>query len=313
MASPTVRRFKEGDEIGLGHLLDSCFGRFETWTSDRVSELTAAPGSDIAELWVALDGSRYVGCVRVFGVPQAGTYVVRELAVDTEPQEPVAAHLLDVALEYLKGLDPWLIRGSTLDLAPYPETYRQEGFTAVRRALTLVWDLTAPLPAAPTWEDSVKVANALWHSPERLAELYVEGMRPYWDWLIEERGGAPGYKERFAAHVAGLADNGSDQMWLTAEMEGSAVGLAYVTKLDEDEADMGGVYVLPGYRGRGVGSALMWSILSGIRERTKRLVVPETVSSLDSDIPSIRLYKRWGARVRAEYLHLQLAGASLRP
>lgn len=312
MASLNVRRFQEGDEIGLRRLLDSCFGRFETWTPDRVSELTAAPGSDIAELWVALDGSRHVGCMRVFGVPQAGTYVIRELAVETDPQGPVAAHLLDVALEYLKGLDPSLIRASTLDIAPYPEAYRQKGFTAVRRALTLVWDLMAPLPA-PAWGDSVMVGNALGHSPDRLAELYVEGMRPYWNWLIEERGGAPGYKERFAAYVAGLADNGSDQMWLTAEMEGSAVGLAYVTKLDEDEADMGGVYVLPAYRGRGVGSALMWAILSGIRERAKCLVVPETVSSLDSDIPSIRLYKRWGARVRAEYLHFQLAGASLRP
>lgn len=312
MSAPTIRRFQEGDETGLQRLLDRCFGRFETWTADRVAELTVVPDSDTSELWVALDGSRRVGCVRVFGVPQAGTYVIRELAVDTEPQEPVAGNLLDLALEHLKGLDPSLIRGSTLNVAPYPDAYRQKGFTAVRRALTLAWDLTAPLPA-PDWEDSGVVGDALRHAPDHLAELYVEGMRPYWDWFIDERGGTEAYKQRVAAHIAELADDGSDEMWLAAEIEGAAVGLAFVTQLDEDEADMGGVYVIPAYRNQGVGSALMWATLSGLRERArKRLVVSETISSLDSDLPSIRLYKQWGARVRAEHLHLQLDIAALR-
>lgn len=309
---PTIRQFQEGDDTGLQRLLDRCFGRFEAWTADRVTELTVVPGSDTAALWVALDGSRLVGCIRAFGVHQAGSYVIRELAVDTEPQEPVAGQLLDVALEHLKGLDPSLIRSSTLNLAPYPEAYRRKGFTAVRRALTLTWDLAEPLPA-PAGESPVVVGEALRHAPEHLAELYVEGMRPYWDWLIDERGGTEAYKKRVAAYIDELADDGSDEMWLAAELEGVAVGLAFVTKLDEDEADMGGVYVLRAFRNQGVGSALMRATLSGLRERAKKcLVVPETISSLDSDIPSIRLYKRWGAQVRAEYLHLQLDGATLR-
>jgi GNAT superfamily N-acetyltransferase len=138
-------------------------------------------------------------------------------------------------------------------------------------------------------------------------------MRPYWDWLIDERGGPEMYKRRVAGHIAGVADDGSDEIWLAAEIEGAAVGLAFVTELDEDEADMGGVYVLPAHRNKGVGSALMRATLSRLRERaSKRLVVPETISSLDSDLPSIRLYKRWGARVRAEYMHLQLDGATHR-
>ena len=312
MSAPTIRRFQEGDETGLQRLLDRCFGRFETWTADRVAELTVVPGFDTSELWVALDGSRPVGCVRVFGVPQAGSYVIRELAVDTEPQEPVAGHLLDVALEHLRGLDPSLIRGSTLNMAPYPDAYRQKGFTAVRRALTLAWDLTAPLPA-PARAYSGVVGEALRHAPDHLAELYVEGMRPYWDWFIDERGGTEAYKKRVAAYIAELADDGGDEMWLAAEIEGAAVGLAFVTQLDEDEADMGGVYVLPAYRNQGIGSALMRATLSGLRERAKKLlVVSETTSSLDSDIPSIRLYKQWGARVRAEYRHLQLDIAALR-
>lgn len=306
MSVATIRRFQEGDETGLLRLLDRSHGRFETWTPDRVAELTVDPSSDASALWVALDGQRLVGCVRYFGLPQAGHYVIRELAVDTEQPSQVAERLLDVAIEHLRGLEPDLIRGSTLDIAPYPEVYRQKGFTPVRRALTLVWDLTTPLPATAR-QDSVVVGEALRHAPDHLAELYVEGMRPYWDWYIDERGGTDAYKRRVAAHIAQLADDESDEMWLAAEIEGAAVGLAFVTQLDEDEADMGGVYVLPAHRNQGAGSALMQATLAGLGERgKKRLVVPETISSLDSDLPSIRLYKRSGARLRAEYLHLEL-------
>lgn len=38
-----IRTFEEGDEAGLGQLLDRCFGRFETWTAERVAELAAGP------------------------------------------------------------------------------------------------------------------------------------------------------------------------------------------------------------------------------------------------------------------------------
>jgi len=313
MSVLTIRTFEEGDEAGLGRLLDRCFGRFETWTADRVAEFAARPGSDMAELWVALDGSRHVGCVRAFGVAGAGTYVIRELGVDAELPDSVTGRLLDVVLEHLGSLNPILIRASTLNVAPYPDAYRRRGFIPVRRALTLVWDLIG-LPLGPVSNGPVVVGDAFRHSPERLAEVYVEGMRPYWDWFIDERGGAEGYKRRVAAHIAGLVRDGGNEMWLVAEVESEAVGLSLVSDLDEEEADMGGVYVLPTHRNKGLGSALMRATLSGLQERAKRrLVVPETTSFLDSDIPSIRLYKRTGARVRAEYLHLQLDWAGVQP
>ena len=313
MSALIIRKYEKGDEVALRRLLGRCFGRFETWTAERVAELTASPGPDLAEMWMALDGSRHVGCVRTHGVPRAGTYVIRELAVDAAPQDSVAGRLLDVALEHLGDLDPILIRASTPNVAPYPDAYLRRGFTPVRRALTLVWDLTR-LPPVPVSEGPVVVGDALRHPPERLAELYVEGMRPYWDWFIDERGGADGYKERVAAYVAGLPPDGGNEMWLIAEIEGSAVGLSFVSDISEVEADMGGVYVLPAHRNSGVGSALMRATLSGLQERAiERLVVPETMSFLDSEMPSIRLYQRSGARVRAEYLHLQLDGTSVQP
>ncbi|MGH8945572.1 MAG: GNAT family N-acetyltransferase [Acidimicrobiia bacterium] len=313
MVTLTMRKYEKGDEAALGRLLDRCFGRFETWTADRVAELAAGPGPQIAEMWVALEGSRLVGCVHTHGVPRAGSYVIRELAVDAEPEDSVAGRLLDVVLEHLGDLDPILIRASTPTMAPYPDAYRRRGFTPVRRALTLVWDLTG-LPDAPVSEGPIVVGDAHRHSPERLAELYVEGMRPYWEWFLDERGGADAHKERVAAYIAGLSRDGGNEMWLAAQFEGEAVGVSIVSDIHEVEADMGGVYVLPAHRNSGVGSALMRATLSGLQERAiERLVVPETMSFLDSDMPSIRLYKRSGARVRAEYLHLQVDGASVQP
>ena len=150
---------------------------------------------------------------------------------------------------------------------------------------------------------NVAIVDAARHPSAILAELYVEGMRPYRDWYIEEHGGAAAMKRRVADHLAsGPRDN---KRWLVAELDGEPVGLAGASELDQDEAVLEGVYVLPEHRGRGVGSALMEATLAGVRERTERLVVGEMVTFLEGDTPSVRLYRRSGARLRAEYMHLQ--------
>jgi ribosomal protein S18 acetylase RimI-like enzyme len=199
------------------------------------------------------------------------------------------------------------VRASTPDVARYVEAYRRRGFAPVRRAVTLAWDLTAA-PGLPVRAARIEIGDGLRHPPEVLAELHCEGMLPYWDWYIEERGGPKGHKERVAAHFDSIPAGGANEMWLTAEVGGFPVGLAYVADLDQHEADLGGVYVLPAHRGQGFGSALLRATLDGTRRRTTRLVVPETMTALDGDIPSIRLHERSGGRVRAEYVHLEADG-----
>lgn len=299
MAAVSVRPFEEGEESAVAALLDRCFGGFETWSAARVAEM-AAGAAPPAGLWVALEGGQRVGCVMVREALRPGMFVVRDLA---GLEEEVAEQLLGAVLAQLGEVAARLVRSSTLNLAPYPELYRRRGFVPVRRALTFVWHLSG-VAAEPATGGEVVVAEADRHPPEELAEIYVEGMRPYWDWFIEERGGADGYKERVAAHIAALS--GGEELWLAAEVGGTPVGLSFVSGLGEEEASLGGVYVLPSYRNRGAGSALLSATLAELRRRgVERLVVHETVTGLEEEIPSIRLYRRSGARERAEYLHLE--------
>jgi len=279
----------------------------ETWTAERVEALVSSD-PDASQLWVALDGSRQVGCVRVHPVPRPGAHVMRELAVDADRPEPIVDRLLDVALDHLCELKATVVRASTPPVRLYTDGYRRRGFVPVRRALTLAWDLSGQRWAAPS-SAPVVVHDAGRYAPELLAALYVEGMRPYWDWYIEERGGTEALKRRATGHFTSLRSK--DERWLVAELAASAVGLAGVSALGADAADLEGVYVLPAHRGEGVGSALMQATLAMVRERTTRLVVTETTSFLDSDIPSIRLYVRSGAQPQAEYVHLQAEGTSI--
>lgn len=273
----------------------------ERWTPAKVADLGAESASDPAGFWVALDGSRPIGCLRISRLARADGYVIGELAVDADPAEPIVDALLDVGLGHLDRLGSAYVRASTPMLSPYPEAYRRRGFVPVRRALTLVWDLTGS-PWSPESSSAAEVRGSDGYPPELLAQLYVEGMRPYWDWWIDERGGAEAYAQRVATHFASPLAN--DELWLVGELGGSAAGLVGATELGEEEADFEGVYVLPAHRGRGVGSVLLRSALDRVRGRSPRMVVGETTTLLDADLPSIRLYRRSGAGQRAEYLHL---------
>lgn len=305
--APTIRPLEDGDVPQLAEVLHTCFGEMERWDEERVHELIGQPGTPASTWWLAADGPRVAGCIRVHALARADAYVIRELAVRRR-ESAVLDPLLGAALEYLAQARATLVRASTPEVPPYPEAYRRRGFVPVRRAVTLAWDLSASARQAPT-PANVAVVDAARHPSAILAELYVEGMRPYWDWYIEERGGAAALKRRVGDHFA--SGPGGDELWLVAEHDGEPVGLAGASELDEDEAVLEGVYVLPEHRGRGIGSALMDATLAGISARERRLVVLETVTALVGDTPSVRMYRRSGARLRATYLHLQADWKSL--
>lgn len=299
--APTIRPLQDGDAPQIAHVLHACFGEIERWAEERVREMVGQSGPQASSWWLAADGPRVAGCIRVHALARPKAYVIRELAVRRR-ESAILDPLLGAALESLAQAGATLVRASTPDVPPYPETYRRRGFVPVRRAVTLAWDLSAPAWRAPM-PANIAVVDVAGHRPTTLAELFVEGMRPYWDWYIEERGGAAALKRRVGDHFA--SGPGGDELWLVAEHDGEPVGLAGAMELDKDEAVLEGVYVLPEHRGRGIGSALMDATLAGISARARRLVVLETVTALVGDTPSVRMYRRSGARLRATYLHLQ--------
>lgn len=310
MPAITIRRFQAGDDVPLAQLLTRVFAPMERWTPERVAGLATESESHPAAFWMALDGSRHAGCLRVSGLARTQGYVMRELAADADPAGPIIDGLLDVGLGHLDRLGATYVRASTPILPPYPDAYRGRGFVPVRRALTLVWDLTRSR-WSPAASSAALVRGGNDYPPELLAQLYVEGMRPYWDWWIDERGGAEAYTRRVAASFASAHAEG--ELWLVGELSGSPVGLVGATELGQEEAGLQGVYVLPAYRGQGVGPVLLQAAMDRVRHRSARLVVDETITSLEADIPSVRLYRRSGAWQRAEYLHLQREEARSEP
>lgn len=299
--APTIRPLQNGDVPQVADVLHTSFGEMERWDEERVRELMGQSGPQASTWWLVADGPRVAGCVRVHAQARADAYVIRELAV-RRPESAILNPLLGAALESLAQARATLVRASTPDVPPYPEAYRRRGFVPVRRSVTMAWDLSAPARRAPT-RGNVAIVAAARHPSAILAELYVEGMRPYWDWYIDERGGVAALKRRVADHFA--SGPGNNELWLVAEHDGEPVGLAGASQLDADEAVLEGVYVLPEHRGRGIGSALMDATLARVSARTERLVVFETVTFLVGDTPSVRMYRRSGARLRAEYVHLQ--------
>jgi GNAT superfamily N-acetyltransferase len=85
------------------------------------------------------------------------------------------------------------------------------------------------------------------------AQVWVEGLRPYWDWWVEEQGGPETLGDWVKESV------GKDQGWIGAFVDEKLVGLATLRPdfYGRGQARFNGAYALPRFRGRGVGSALM--------------------------------------------------------
>src|SRR5437879_8811963 len=95
--------------------------------------------------------------------------------------------------------------------------------------------------------------------------------------------------------------------WIGAFLVGKLVGLS-ILRPDSyglGEARFNGAYALPGFRGRGVGSALMRAtIQEATRLKQKRMKI-YTLAYLDHLAPGAILYLKSQGRIEAEYLQLQ--------
>ena len=73
---------------------------------------------------------------------------------------------------------------------------------------------------------------------------------------------------------------------------------------EKDKAYLLGVIILPQFRLKGIGSALMKTILKRTRDLGYKKLIVHTVSYLDYFAPGAILYLKWGGKIEREYLHL---------
>src|SRR2546428_3068164 len=180
---------------------------------------------------------------------------------------------------------------------PYVDVYKSAGFKPVRRSIRINWELTEQ----PARHDDVQTKELSKEHANEAAEVWVEGLRPYWDWWIEEQGGPEELKSWVKESV------GTEPGWMGAFLDEKLVGLAILRPdaYGSGEARFNGAYVLPKFREKRIGSALMNAITREAQRLHQKRMKVYKLALLDHLAPGSLLYLKSGGKIEAECLQLQ--------
>lgn len=292
-----VRVFKPGEELELLALLAEAYGNhYDPAETRRVS---SSAGFDAAGCFIAEEEGAPVGCVAVTELLRDKWFVIRYLAVrGAQSRVQVAQKLLEGAVEHVRSKGPEYVRATTPAIEPYVAAYKDAGFTPVRRDFRIAWDLDAHSYGSSGFDISEL-------QPEMVDEAvvsYVKTLSPYWDWRTEEQGGRGAVARSFKEGT----EHG--ERWLLCRVNGTIVGLAGLIPdyYGNGKARSRGALVLPDYRRKGIGSALMQEMLNHAKRLRQNEMTIYTFSYLDCLAPGARLYVSSGGKIEAEYLQLQM-------
>jgi len=291
----TIRAFEDGDEEDWVGVLRDAYGELEFRSLSDIRQLIGSKGFLRDGLFFAVAEGRLVGSIRVKPLPRDDRYELWDLAVFREcKRTEVPGLLVDAALTHLANTSAQLARAHTLAMEPYIATYIEHGFKPVRRILRIEWDLSSDLPKLRTREDVV-IKGVSSCDPVQIAGLYARSLAPFWDWWIDDHGGA----ETLVRMGYGT---GSD--WFIAEVGGEPVGLTGF-RSGGPVGQLLGVVVLPECRTQGIGSTLLHEALERARRAGLKSLRVFTVAFLDRLAPGAALYLKSGGKIRAEYLQLE--------
>jgi len=292
-----VRSFRKGDEKSFPNLVNIAYRNLERLTQDRVKRLTSSPYFSADGFFIAEKHDQPVGCVGVFNLPAKGYLETRYLAVvDAWSNRAVVDSLVDTALRFSASKRCRLLKAVTPTIQPYVDAYKRAGFKPVRRILRIAWD-PIKLPEERV-EHGMAVSEIANGDINAVARVFVKGAKPYWDWWIEEEGGSETLQKRAADWIR-------QSEGFVAKVNRKIVGYtAVVPHPERREAGFHGVLVLPEFRMKGIGSALMNAALNKATQMGYKRLVVHTLAYLDALAPGAVLYLKSGGRIEAEYLHL---------
>jgi N-acetylglutamate synthase-like GNAT family acetyltransferase len=292
----TIRSFRSGDESIFFDLLKDSFSSLE-YLPRLKGEITGPylnrEGSFIAEK----NGSP-VGCVGLRNQPRQKWHEIRYLAVkNVDSRVPLAQNLVSKVVQHAKSNHAESLTAFVPAIQPYVDIYKSAGFKPLRRSVRIGWELTDH----PTIQSQVQTRELSKEFANEAADVWVEGLRPYWDYWIEEQGGPEELKDWVRGSV------GIEPGWVGAFLEGKLVGLA-ILRADaygSGEARFNGAYVLPKLRGKRIGSALMNATIREAQRLHQKGMKVYTLAFLDHLAPGSLLYLKSGGKIEAEYLQLQ--------
>lgn len=252
-------------------------------------------GSCIAER----DGS-LIGCIGLLKLDRPGWFEIRNLALKNPVETETPKKLIKHVVEYLEASDAEYVKASTPAVQPYVDFYKEAGFEPVRRSLRIRWDMAA----SQTHENKIETNELSKEWADDAAKVWVKGLRPYWDYWIEEQGGADPIEAWVKESVT------KRQGWIGAFIDKKLVGLS-ILRADaygSGEARFNGAYAIPEFRKQGIGSALMNATIREAKKRNQNTMRVYTLAFLDHLAPGAVLYLKTGGRIEAEYLQLQKRG-----
>jgi len=295
-----LRSFRRGDEQLFKALVNTTYRNLETLTEERVKTLTSPPYFNPKGFFIAekQDADAPVGCVGVFNLSAEKCFTLQYLAVRQAMSNlHVVNSLIEAALKYSASRKPKLLKAVTLTVQPYVDAYQLFGFKPVRRILRIAWDLTK-IPREKRPRVKTIVAEVSQDEVEEASVVFVEGLRLYWDWYIEEGGGTRALQKM-------VADWMEKTTYLGAKVNDKIVGVAAVIpRAEGSEAAFSGVIVLPEFRMKRIGSALLSASLHRANQLGCKRLVVHTMAYLNSLTPGAVLYLKSGGRIEAEYLQL---------
>ena len=277
----------------------------EEWTSGFIEapatkNVIASRGFDQSGCFVAEEKGAIVGCVAVTRLPRKNWLVVRYLAARWGLSRVDAVEkLLSRALEYAEAKKPEFLRATTPSTQPYVDVYKSFGFKPIRRDFRITWDLGKSFTTQANKE--IQIAELTEKAAKEAANDFVESLKPYWDWRIEEQGGKEAVADNF------LAGFHKGERWLSGSIGKQPVcfGGLIPNYYGPAEGRFRGTFVVPKHRGRGIGRTVMSEAEVWARKLGQIMMTVYTFSYLDSLAPGAMLYIKSGGKIESEYLQLQ--------
>jgi N-acetylglutamate synthase-like GNAT family acetyltransferase len=237
-----------------------------------------------------------IGCVGLLKLDRPGWFEIRNLAV-RDPETDVAKQLVNRVAEYVEANAAEFVKAFTPAVQPYVDVYKEAGFEPVRRSLRIRWDLAN----CNVHEDKIETRELSKEWADEAANVWIKGLRPYWDYWIEEQGGPESIKEWVKESVA------KHQGWIGAFIDKKLVGLSILRSdaYGSGEARFNGAYAIPENRKQGVGSALMNATIREAKRRNQTTMRVYTLAFLDHLAPGAVVYLKTGGMIEGEYLQLQ--------
>jgi N-acetylglutamate synthase-like GNAT family acetyltransferase len=278
MADIIVRGFKPTDKENFLGIQAAAFGGLE-----YLPRINAGLSAIVEEgSFVAEKNGSVVGCVGLFKFEHPRWYEIRNLAVRNPSSTDLAKQLLSRVVSHVESKNAQYLKASTPSVKQYVDIYKSAGFEPVRRSLRIGWDLSKKV----TRQSRTEIKELSSEHANDAAEVWVRGLRPYWDYWIEEEGGPDELKSWVRESVS------KGKGWIGSFVDGGI-------------GRFNGAYVLPEFRERGIGSDLMTAVIDYAHHHDQKEMKVYTLALLDHLAPGALMYLKSGGKIEAEYIQLQ--------